>query len=93
MSKEKILVGVAKLGNIGTSLPLELLLDERADRKDLDVRVVGSGAKMGEADSVQAIETLVKFEPDLALVTSPNATLPGPTKAREIKTLFNISSQ
>jgi len=84
MTKEKILVGVAKLGNIGTSLPLELLLDERADRKDLDVRVVGSGAKMGESDSVQAIETLVTFKPDLALVSSPNATLPGPTKAREI---------
>lgn len=84
MSKEKILVGVAKLGNIGTSLPLQLILDERADRKDLDVRVVGSGAKMGEEDSVQAIEALVQFKPDLALVSSPNATLPGPTKARAI---------
>ncbi len=84
MSKEKILIGVAKLGNIGTSLPLELLFDERADRKDLDIRVVGSGAKLGIEEAIQVVESLLAFKPDLVLIASPNATIPGPTKAREL---------
>ncbi|MFQ5977832.1 MAG: F420-dependent methylenetetrahydromethanopterin dehydrogenase [Candidatus Heimdallarchaeota archaeon] len=76
---------VVKLGNIGSAPLLDLLFDERADRKNIDVRVFGSGAKMGE---IQA-EEVANFAKDydktqLFLVVSPNATLPGPTKAREI---------
>lgn len=84
MVKEKVLLGVAKLGNIGTSLPLELLFDERADRKDLDVRVIGSGAKLGVEEAEQVITKLLEFAPDLVLIASPNATIPGPTRAREL---------
>lgn len=84
MIKEKVLLGVAKLGNIGTSLPLELLFDERADRKDLDIRVVGSGAKLGVEEAEQVITKLLEFTPDLVLIASPNATIPGPTRAREL---------
>lgn len=76
---------VVKLGNIGSAPLLDLLFDERADRKNIDVRVFGSGAKMGEAQA----EEVANFAKDYAktqlfLVVSPNATLPGPTKAREI---------
>ncbi len=39
-------IGIIKSGNIGTSPVLDLLLDERADRPNIDVRVFGSGAKM-----------------------------------------------
>ena len=39
-------IGIIKSGNIGTSPVLDLLLDERADRPNIDVRIVGSGAKM-----------------------------------------------
>ena len=77
-------VGFVKLGSIGSANLIEFLLDERAERKDLDVRVVGSGAKIGLAQAEEAASKLLEFEPDLAVVTSPNASLPGPTKAREL---------
>ena len=41
-------VGIIRCGNIGTSPLVDLILDERADRKDIDVRVLGSGAKSVE---------------------------------------------
>ena len=75
-------VGVLKMGAIGTALLLEYLLDERADRGDIEVRVVTSGAKMQPEEAVVA-EKLKEFDPDLIVVVSPNATLPGPKKARE----------
>ncbi|MDK2791095.1 MAG: methylenetetrahydromethanopterin dehydrogenase, partial [Methanothermococcus sp.] len=40
-------VGIIKCGNIGMSPIVDLALDERADRKDIDVIVLSSGAKMG----------------------------------------------
>ena len=39
-------VGFVKVGNIGSAPLLEFLLDERAERQDIDVRVVSSGAKL-----------------------------------------------
>lgn len=75
-------VGFAKVGNIGSAVLIEMLLDERADRKDIDVRVVSSGAKLGEDQSNCVSEKMVELKPDIAIVTSPNATLPGPTKIR-----------
>ncbi|MDH5795184.1 MAG: methylenetetrahydromethanopterin dehydrogenase, partial [Candidatus Bathyarchaeota archaeon] len=39
--KEIVRVGVLKVGCIGTLPLLEFLLDERADRMDIDVRVLG----------------------------------------------------
>ena len=75
-------VGFAKVGNIGSAVLIEMLLDERADRKDIDVRVISSGAKLGEDQSNCVSEKMVELKPDIAIVTSPNATLPGPTKIR-----------
>ena len=76
-------IGFGKLGNIGSAPLLEFLLDERADRKDVEVRVVSSGAKMGVDQAADVAQKLIEFKPDLAVVTSPNATLPGPTRLRE----------
>jgi methylenetetrahydromethanopterin dehydrogenase len=75
-------VGVLKMGAIGTALLVEYLLDERADRGDIEVRVVTSGAKMQPEEAVVA-EKLKEFDPDVVLVVSPNAALPGPKAARE----------
>ncbi len=75
-------VGVFKMGAIGTAILLEYLLDERADRGDLDVRVITTGAKMRE-DEAKVAEKLKEFNPDLILVVTPNASLPGPRIARE----------
>lgn len=79
-----IKVGFLKLGCIGSALLLEFMLDERAERQDLDVRVVGAGAKLGPEQAEEAAQRILEFKPQLVIVTSPNATLPGPKRAREI---------
>ncbi len=77
-------VGFLKLGCIGSALLLEFMLDERAERKDIDVRVVGAGAKLGIEQAEEAARRMLDFKPQIVIATSPNATLPGPKKAREI---------
>jgi methylenetetrahydromethanopterin dehydrogenase len=77
-------IGFGKLGNIGSAPLVEFLLDERAERKDIEVRVVSSGAKMTVEDGAEVGKVLSEFKPDFAVVTSPNAALPGPAKLREV---------
>jgi methylenetetrahydromethanopterin dehydrogenase len=77
-------VGFLKLGCIGSALLLEFMLDERAEREDIDVRVVGAGAKLGIEQAEEASRRMLEFKPQIVIVTSPNAALPGPKKAREI---------
>lgn len=84
LSTAPFVLGILKLGNIGTSPLLELLLDERAEREDLDVVLVGAGAKMTEEAAERSAMLLVAQKPQLALIPSPNAALKGPAKAREI---------
>jgi methylenetetrahydromethanopterin dehydrogenase len=77
-------IGFGKLGNIGSAPLVEFLLDERAERKDIEVRVVSSGARMTVEDGAEVGKILSEFKPDFAVVTSPNAALPGPAKLREV---------
>ncbi len=81
---KKLRVGLVKMGNLGTSLMLDLMLDERAEREDIDFRVVASGPKITEEDCKGASEKILDFNPDLIIAISPNPALPGPSKAREI---------
>jgi methylenetetrahydromethanopterin dehydrogenase len=83
-SESIVKIGVLKLGNIGISPLLDLILDERADRGDIDIRVVGSGPKLTPEQSQEAAQKLIELHPRLVIVSSPNATLPGPSKAREM---------
>ncbi|HMK94434.1 MAG TPA: F420-dependent methylenetetrahydromethanopterin dehydrogenase [Candidatus Limnocylindrales bacterium] len=76
-------IGIFKCGNIGTSPCLELLLDELADRRDIKVRTVTTGSKMGADDVEEALPKIFEFNPDVMLIISPNTALPGPSKARE----------
>ena len=76
-------IGIFKCGNIGTSPLIELLLDELADRKDIKVRTVTTGSKMGAEDVEEALPKLFELNPDLLIVISPNTLLPGPAKVRE----------
>ena len=76
-------IGIFKCGNIGTSPCLELILDELADRKDIKVRTVTTGSKMGLEDVEEALPKIFEFNPDVMLIISPNTALPGPAKARE----------
>jgi len=76
-------VGFVKLGNLGTSQGIDLLLDEIAQREGIEVRVLGSGAKMTPKEAEESAE-LKQWGPDFVIIISPNAMAPGPTKAREI---------
>ena len=76
-------IGIFKCGNIGTSPLFELLLDELADRKDIKVRTVTTGSKMGVEDIEEALPKIFEFNPDLLVLISPNTALPGPAKVRE----------
>ncbi len=76
-------VGFVKLGNIGASRIVDLLLDERADREDIDVRVLGTGAKMTPENAADT-SRLMEWDPDVVVIISPNAALPGPKRAREM---------
>ena len=64
-------VGIVKLGNLGTSRYIDLILDERADR-DIYVRSVGTGAKLGEAEADEAVKEILTFKPQVCIVISPN---------------------
>jgi len=79
-----IKVGFAKIGNIGSAPLLEFLLDERADREDIEVTVVSSGAKMSPADAERVAQLIVGWAPSFVVTTSPNASLPGPARLREM---------
>ncbi len=76
-------VGIAKLGNIASGVMAELLLDERADREDMQTFMATSGTKLEVADVDRVVSTLKAYGPDFCIVVSPNGVLPGPTGARE----------
>ena len=76
-------IGIFKCGNIGTSPLLELLLDELADRKDIKIRTMTTGSKMGAEDVEEVMPKIFELNPDLLIVISPNTSLPGPGTARE----------
>ncbi len=82
--KDDVLVGFIKVGNIGSSPLLEFLFDERADRDDIKTRTLASGAKLGPEESEEIAKKMVEFKPDLVICSSPNATLPGPSKMRSV---------
>jgi len=85
-SERPIRIGIAKCGNIGTSVLLDILLDERAERGDIIIRAVGSGPKLTPEEVREVVSKLLEFKPDLVLLASPNAALPGPTAGRELLT-------
>ena len=77
-------IGFVKVGNIGSAPLLEFLLDERAERQDIDVRVVSTGAKMSPEGAAEVAAKILDFKPNFAVTASPNAALPGPAKIREV---------
>jgi len=86
-------VGIIRCGNIGTSPLIDLILDERADRKDIDVRVLGSGAKMGVEQVEEVTKKMIEdIKPDMIVFISPNPAAPGPKRARELLSKCGIPS-
>lgn len=83
-------IGIIRSGNIGTSPVLDLLLDERADRPNIDVRTFGSGAKMNPEQVEDVVPKVTQFDPDFCVFISPNPGAPGPAKARELLSDMDI---
>lgn len=78
-----IKIGIVKVGNIGTSPVIDLIMDERADREDIDVRTISSGSKM-EGDQVEDIlPKIFYFNPDLIIFITPNPNSRQPRIVRE----------
>lgn len=89
---QKVKVGILKAGCLG-SLPLiEFLIDERADRTDVDVLVVGSGAKLGLKECKLITKWLISQKPDFIVFIGPAQSAPGPTKARQLLVKSGIPS-
>ncbi len=86
MMSEKVLkIGILKNGTIGSSLLLAFLMDERAESTRINVYEVTSGAKMHPPEiCTKTMEDLLKWGPELIIMSSPNAALPGPKAAREM---------
>lgn len=83
-------IGIIKIGNIGISPVLDLILDERADREDIDVRTLSSGAKMGKNQVNDILPRIKDFNPNLILFVSPNPNAREPKKARNILSTVGI---
>lgn len=83
-------IGVLKIGCIGSAPLIEFLLDERAKREDIETRVVGTAASMAKKRCADAAKELVDYKPNIVVVLSPNASLPGPTLARDFLAKNNI---
>ena len=65
-------------------------MDELADRKDIKVRTVTTGSKMGPDDVEEALPKFFEFSPEVAVIISPNTALPGPSKARDAVAMRKI---
>lgn len=76
-------VTFVKIGYIATTTLIDALLDERSGRKDLQIRVVSSSVSMEEEAAVDVARIATGIPSDLYVIVSPNAAMPGPTKARE----------
>ncbi|TFG34302.1 F420-dependent methylenetetrahydromethanopterin dehydrogenase [Candidatus Thorarchaeota archaeon] len=77
-------LAVVKIGCIASSPLLDLIFDERAECKDLEIRTFGSGAKMDVDTCRTLMEYVIEYTPNLTLLVSPNASLKGPSTARGI---------
>jgi methylenetetrahydromethanopterin dehydrogenase len=71
-------VGILKFGNIASSVMLDMLLDERADRDDIEVKTISSGAKLTSKSIKSAYEIFSKQTFDLSIIATPNASLKAP---------------
>ncbi|MHA1912923.1 MAG: F420-dependent methylenetetrahydromethanopterin dehydrogenase [Promethearchaeota archaeon] len=85
MSEKVLKIGILKNGTIGSSLLLAFLMDERAESTRINVFEVTSGAKMHPPEMcTKTMEELLGWGPELIIMSSPNAALPGPKATREM---------
>lgn len=76
--------GIIKVGCMGSLPLLEFLIDERADRKDVDVIVCGSGAKLGIKQCETVTKMMIAQNPQFVILIGPAQQAPGPRRARKL---------
>jgi len=81
---ERVRIGVLKAGCLGSLPLLEFLIDERADRTDVEVFVAGSGAKLDVAQCEATATWLLSQKPSFIVFSGPAQQAPGPTRARRL---------
>ncbi|MHA1116119.1 MAG: F420-dependent methylenetetrahydromethanopterin dehydrogenase [Candidatus Heimdallarchaeaceae archaeon] len=69
-----------KIGNITLTTLVDIMLDERASRDDIQGTVLSSSTKLSPSDAERILSLLEYVESDLIVVVSPNANLDGPKK-------------
>ena len=83
-------IGIVKVGNIGTSVLIDMILDERADREDIDVRTISSGAKMGKNQMDDVLPKIDEYNSVVIIFISPDPGAKSPSSARETLSKKNI---
>lgn len=76
--------GIIKAGCMGSLPLLEFLIDERADREDVDVFVCGSGAKLDLKQCETITKLMITQNPQFVILIGPAQQAPGPTRARKL---------
>lgn len=76
--------GIIKAGCTGSLPLLEFLIDERADREDVDVIVCGSGAKLGLKQCETVTTMMIAQNPQFVILIGPAQQAPGPKRARKL---------
>ena len=71
-------IGIIKMGNIASSLVVDLALDEIAERTEFEMKVLSSGPKMTKKEA-EASSELKAWAPQLVIIIGPNAATPGQT--------------
>lgn len=90
MMSQRIRIGILKMGCVGSSPLLEFLFDERAEREDVDVRVAGTGAKLGVDQCKDAANSIISQRPSIIISIGPGQTVSGPVEVRKILATVGI---
>ena len=90
MVRTLIKVVVVKIGFLGSTSLMEALLDERAIRKDISIRSISTGSKMGIGDVIDVIDKAMTWIPDVLILITPNIGEPGPKAGVKILSRMNI---
>ncbi|MCW4050085.1 MAG: F420-dependent methylenetetrahydromethanopterin dehydrogenase [Candidatus Bathyarchaeota archaeon] len=79
-----VTITFVKIGYIATTTLIDALLDERSARTDIKMRVISSSVKMDAEEAEEVAKIAAGIESDLYIAISPNISMPGPRKLREI---------
>ncbi len=69
-----------KIGNITLTTLVDIMIDERGSREDIEATVISSSTKLQPSDVERLFPLIDQVKTDLMIMISPNANLKGPQK-------------